>query len=187
MNHELRGRSCRRRGWSSPVFWLGGFGLSFLGWAWVDSNQQASKLKLPHQEITLVSTHGHLLVIDFSPAAEAGFAVDEWLGIVYPVPGTSVVSSCYGPMPMAVGGVWEWEFYRTLVHAVQRTWFPPFRFQRSEDPATPFTLLAIPYWGSVVLYLALWLVWWRYRKARLMGGRDRVVPGRLPPQPLRGR
>jgi hypothetical protein len=173
MNHGTH----RRRGWwRSPLFWLGGFGLGFLGWAWIASNQQASKLEYLPRNVEICSTHGHLLAVHLSPAADALFAVDEWLGVVYPAkpwPSGSGTISCYFS-PVSPSSTWE--FYQVPVHPVQRTWFPPPRFQSSEDSAAPFTLLTIPYWLLVTAYLGVWsaLLWRQGRKS----ARATTVPTR---------
>jgi hypothetical protein len=169
MNHHgIHGIHGRRRWWRSPSFWLAGFGLGFLIWAWVDSNHRTSTLEHSPSRVTISSTHGHLLTVQLSDAAtSAGLKVDSWLAVVFLSASHSPPSAiqCYfGPArPLPV-----WDFYQAEIHPVQRTWFPPLRSQSSEDSATPFALLAIPYWLLVTAYLGVWwgaFLWSRRRRS----------------------
>lgn len=47
MNHGTHGTHGRRGWWRSPLPWIGGFGLSFMVWAWVTSNSMLSILGQP--------------------------------------------------------------------------------------------------------------------------------------------
>ena len=81
----------------------------------------------------------------------------------------------------------DFSFYGSEVHPAQRTWWPPPRFQRSDDPKEDFWLLTLPYWALMAGYLAAWTGLWiwtiRRRKRLLPIAGETPIPLKRPPAP----